>query len=85
MVSVGVQVNTKMLQRKQIQIGEPVSNLTFQDLVDFVEGNKGSIAPDVPVLMHSTTRLIWLSNPSTIAYEVVPESDDPGVVVISGG
>lgn len=45
MMSVGVQVNTKMFQRNQIQIGETVSELTFQDLVDFVDGNKGWVEP----------------------------------------
>lgn len=45
MLSVGVQVNTKMFQRNQIQVGETVNEQTFQDLVDFVEGNKGWIEP----------------------------------------
>lgn len=49
MLSVGVQVNTKMFQRNQIQIGETVKELTFQDLVDFVDGNKGAIDPKTPV------------------------------------
>ena len=62
-----------------------MKELTFQDLVDFVDGNRGHLKPEVPVVVHSLNTLIRLSYPTKLEYEVVPDSEDLGVVVLSGG